>query len=154
MLFSLELGHSFYFLIDGCICTWWVGDKKDNVVWNLASPAYGAPEPTALLLSTREQTSVCSCMVSKMHLLQVWAWKALKYFPAFQRYYYIFHIYLIHFFKICPKGKKTWKVAFAYRILITVYFCVLHIQVRTWAQSGEQLPLTCSITEWLVTGDV
>ena len=30
-------------------------------------------------------------------------------------------------FRMCQKGKKTWKVASAYRILITVHFCVLHV---------------------------
>ena len=58
--------------------------------------------------------------------------EVLLYFPSFRR---------------CQKGNKTWEVASAYRILIIIHFCVLHVQVSTWAQSGEQLPVSPYIAD-------
>lgn len=51
--------------------------------------------------------------------------------------------------KMWYMGKRTWKVAHASRILVRVHLCDLYIQVRTWVQSEEQLPLIHYITEQL-----
>ena len=74
-------------------------------------------------------------------------------FPSFSEVLLYFpHIMdpLFYAAKMWYMGNTRWKVAYVYRILVTVCFCDLHTQVRTWAQSGEQLPLTYHITEPLI----
>lgn len=133
------------YLTDGCIWTWGGRRQEDSAVWKAAHlPSIrGAvthiPLAKHIGMDMLEHLWLCDV---KEAFAAGFGLTSFEIFPGFSEV-------LLYFpsFRICQKGKKTWKVASAYRILITIYFCVLHVQVRTWAQSGERLPVSCYIAE-------
>lgn len=151
MLFSLELGCCYYFLIDGCICTW--GCRRQGRQCHLESSMLPSVWGPVIHITLVEH--IGADMLERLLLCEVkevfaagFGLTSFEIFPSFSEV-----LLYLPSFKMCQKGKKTWKVASAYRILITVHFCVLHVQVRTWAK-WEQLPLTCYVTEWVIIWDV
>lgn len=158
MVLPRELGHSYYFLYDCCICTWGVSNKEDPMLFESSTRPQPMvrhdPHHSCWAHGRQTGWDNCSYMMSKKDLLQVLVWQALKYFPAFQRLLLYFpHIMDLCFYaaKMWYMAKRTRTVAYAYRNLVPVHFCDLHTQVGTWAQLGEHVPLTYFVTELLVS---
>ena len=135
-----------WYLIDGCIWTWGSRRQEGSAVWKAAHLPSICGAVTHITLAKY----IGMDMLEHLWLCDVkeafaagFGLTSFEIFPGFSEV-------LLYFpsFRRCQKGNKTWEVASAYRILIIIHFCVLHVQVSTWAQSGEQLPVSPYIADW------
>lgn len=139
-----ELGHSYYFLNNGCVS---LKRLRPGAAWNPSCfpNMWCAMIPSSLIEHIRGRHVGTSVVVWRQRCVccRLWfdkLWNISQLFGDIT----LFSMHNGSTFdapKMWYMGKITWKVAHASMILVLVHLCDLHVQVRTWVHSGEQLPL-------------